>query len=709
MYPKPEPIRPGQFQLSARDLNWVITAVMRQLSGTGDTSVRMYGDRAVIDSNPVGPTRNDVGNYIAEYVVLEEFDDYLKCAVYRQENDGDDWTQPVYDEERGQDEINIFYVAKPHNLQSSFWNGVTLEVDGDDYTITVADGVRTFTPVSSGTLFTDSLSPAYLAGEIIYAVGGVTGVRDENDNQIGWMDLNSAGRKWERAVSGGSGIDLHNQFGGVTTTSFNGVTDLYAPFEYGLVFTIISGKTVIVGAGATDTYQGMVTTSDQSFAGIKTFVSNRTVFQSSTYSACQLIINPQNLVGGDTTRVAIALDGYSGLKPEVRLEHTAPSGASISRFVLVAPQDATSPGPQYCVMDTAGVRSDGAYAVVGGMTFKGGLYVSGSPTATLADGSYGDITVSGSGTNFQLAANSVGSAEIDNGSVTTSELGGDITAAGKSLLDDATTADQRNTLGLGTADTPQFTGLEIGHATDTTLTRTGAGDLAVEGNVLYRAGGTDVSIADGGTGASTAAGARTNLGLGTGALLVTDTDTTLAANSDSNVPTQKAVKTYVDNAVTGLLDFKGSTDTSANPNYPAANKGDAYVVSVAGRIGGGSGRQVDIGDVYLATADNAGGTEAAVGANWAVLEHNLVGAVIASNNLSDLTNPGTARTNLGLGTVSVLTSDTDVTLAANSDGNVPTQKAVKTYVDAAVAASSGATTEDITALDADSVYYGRVF
>jgi hypothetical protein len=64
--------------------------------------------------------------------------------------------------------------------------------------------------------------------------------------------------------------------------------------------------------------------------------------------------------------------------------------------------------------------------------------------------------------------------------------------------------------------TPQFAGLNIGHATDTTVTRASAGDIAVEGNIVYRAGGTDVPVADGGTGASTAAAAATNLGLGTG-------------------------------------------------------------------------------------------------------------------------------------------------------------------------------------------------
>lgn len=103
-----------------------------------------------------------------------------------------------------------------------------------------------------------------------------------------------------------------------------------------------------------------------------------------------------------------------------------------------------------------------------------------------------------------------------------------------------------------------------------------------------------------------------------------DTDGTLAANSDAKIPSQKAVKTYVSTAVTGLLDLKGATDCSANPNYPAASKGDFYIVSVAGKIGGGSGTSVDAGDAYFATADNAGGTEASVGTSWSKLEHNGV-------------------------------------------------------------------------------------
>jgi hypothetical protein len=49
----------------------------------------------------------------------------------------------------------------------------------------------------------------------------------------------------------------------------------------------------------------------------------------------------------------------------------------------------------------------------------------------------------------------------------------------------STAAGAATNLGLGTGDSPQFTAVNIGHATDTTVSRSAAGVMAVEGVPLY--------------------------------------------------------------------------------------------------------------------------------------------------------------------------------------------------------------------------------
>ena len=92
-----------------------------------------------------------------------------------------------------------------------------------------------------------------------------------------------------------------------------------------------------------------------------------------------------------------------------------------------------------------------------------------------------------------------------------------------------TGATLRTSVGVGTGNSPQFTGIELGHASDTTIARSGSGDITVEGNAVYRAGGTDVAVADGGTGASSLTDGGILLGSGTGAI------TAMAVLSDSQM------------------------------------------------------------------------------------------------------------------------------------------------------------------------------
>lgn len=117
-----------------------------------------------------------------------------------------------------------------------------------------------------------------------------------------------------------------------------------------------------------------------------------------------------------------------------------------------------------------------------------------------------------------------------------------------------------------------------------------------------------------------------------------DTDTTLAADSDSRIATQKAVKAYADQliAAANATVYKGATDCSANPNYPAADAGWLYRVSVAGKIGGASGVVVQAGDMFICLTDGtASGNQATVGANWNVIQANIDGAVLGPSSATD--------------------------------------------------------------------------
>ena len=112
-----------------------------------------------------------------------------------------------------------------------------------------------------------------------------------------------------------------------------------------------------------------------------------------------------------------------------------------------------------------------------------------------------------------LADDGVTYAKIQNVSATdrllgrSSALAGDIeeivcTAAGRALLDDATVDDQRTTLELGSGNSVTFTSITGALSSDA---------VTITGGTIT--GITDLTIADGGTGASTAFDARANLGL----------------------------------------------------------------------------------------------------------------------------------------------------------------------------------------------------
>jgi hypothetical protein len=133
--------------------------------------------------------------------------------------------------------------------------------------------------------------------------------------------------------------------------------------------------------------------------------------------------------------------------------------------------------------------------------------------------------------------------------------------------------------------------IELGNDSDTTLARSSAGNVSIEGNIIYRAGGTDVPLADGGTGASLtdpnadrimfwddSAGAVTWLTAGTG-LSISGTDLTAS--------------------VTGTLDSISVFTSGGTWNRPSGVTrvlmfvtgagGGGAANSTAGEHGGGAG------------------------------------------------------------------------------------------------------------------------
>lgn len=107
----------------------------------------------------------------------------------------------------------------------------------------------------------------------------------------------------------------------------------------------------------------------------------------------------------------------------------------------------------------------------------------------------------------------------------------DLSAFGRSLIDDADASAARTTLGLASGAT----------TTVGTMATQNANSVSITGGSIT--GITDLTIADGGTGASTAAGARSNLGLGTAAVVdVTASPFDITAgrvlkNGDWGIPT----------------------------------------------------------------------------------------------------------------------------------------------------------------------------
>ncbi len=131
--PKPNPFRRGDPAPGATDLNKIVQAVLRQIRGGGNTNVSDFGDRVVVHSDQT-QTFPVPANYITQFVVLEEFDDMLKCVPFQQPISSglpNTWIPQPYYQALELESQSIFYVAKPYTLQVTPWDRKFVTINGE--------------------------------------------------------------------------------------------------------------------------------------------------------------------------------------------------------------------------------------------------------------------------------------------------------------------------------------------------------------------------------------------------------------------------------------------------------------------------------------------------------------------------------------------------------------------------------------------------
>ena len=240
----------------------------------------------------------------------------------------------------------------------------------------------------------------------------------------------------------------------------------------GLVMTGTSLSATGGGGGAPSTADYLVKTADAGLSAERV-VTDSTSITANWSTAGQVAFQRAALTGDVTatansnaTTIANAAVSYA------KIQNVSATDKVLGRSTAGAGsiEEITCTAAGRALLDDADASAQRTTLGLGTLATQSGTFSgtssgtnTGDQTITLT----GDVTGSGTG-SF--------AATIASGAVSTSKLGGDITTAGKALLDDADASAQRTTLGLGTLATQSgtFSGTSSGTNTgDQTITLTG--------------------------------------------------------------------------------------------------------------------------------------------------------------------------------------------------------------------------------------------
>ena len=266
----------------------------------------------------------------------------------------------------------------------------------------------------------------------------------------------------------------------------------------------------------------------------------------------------------------VSFDGSANINlPGVNTAGNQDTSGTAAVATTVTITDNESTDEDNAIVFTAGGDVDGGNL---GLESDGTLTYNPSTGKITATGFIGDVTGNVSGT----AATVTGAAQsnitslgtlttltVDSIIINGTNIGHTSDTDAIDIASDGKTTFSQNIIAEGD--------IEIGHASDTTLARSSSGNLSIEGNLIYRAGGTDVPVADGGTGASSLTDGGILLGSGTDAI------TAMSALAKGSIVAGDGATDPVELAV-GANDTVLTADSSeaSGLKWAAASGGSGY-------------------------------------------------------------------------------------------------------------------------------------